>query len=212
MNGHCPGRGNPTREQNPAYELLQPIVPTRPKVQGFDNVDDQQLWHLGLSRLKALYSGFTRETELGFAVLLTRYCQTKEALAEVIAEIDASSVCHQCGGQCCLNGKYRINVFDSLALFARKSIPSVNFIQRPVCPYGSQDGCSMEAGLRPADCILFICDAINEKLSPQSRMILASGEQDLRECIEQASRLTGVRLRTPLLLWAEEQKSINPKV
>ena len=212
MNGHCPGRGNPTREQNPAYELLQPIIPTRRIEQGLNNVDDQLLWNLGFTRLNDLYSGYSRETELALALLLTRYCQAKEALAAVIAEIDASSVCHQCGGQCCLNGKYRINVCDSLVLIARETIPSVNFIQKPVCPYGSQDGCSMEPGLRPVDCILFICDAINEKLSPQSRTILVAGEQGLRECIEQASRLTGERLRTPLLLWAEEQKTINPKV
>ncbi|MDD2736143.1 MAG: hypothetical protein PHF56_19615 [Desulfuromonadaceae bacterium] len=145
------------------------------------------------------------ETELGLAALLARYCQTKEALASLIEEIDASSVCQRCGGQCCLNGKYRINVFDSLAFIARQFITSVNFNQKPVCPYGSHDGCSMEPGLRPADCILFICDAIDEKLSPQSRMILAAGEMDLRECIEQASRLTGEPLRTPLLLWAEKQ-------
>ena len=175
-------------------------------------MDDQLLWNFGFTRLKTLHSGFSGETELALALLLTRYCQTKEALAAVIAAIDASSVCHQCGGQCCQNGKYRINVFDSLALVARNIIPSINFSQKPVCPYGSHDGCSMEPGLRPADCILFICDAIDGRLSPQSRTILAAGEQDLRECIEQASRLTGERLRTPLLLWAEEQKTINPKV
>jgi hypothetical protein len=95
---------------------------------------------------------------------------------------------------------------------ALKTVPSAHFIQKPVCPYGSLDGCSMEPGLRPVDCIIFICDALDEKLSPASRMILAAGEQELRECIEQASRLIGEPLRTPLLLWAEKQSNINPKV
>jgi hypothetical protein len=169
-------------------------------------VDDQQLWNLGFSRLKSLYSGLPLETELGLAALLASYYQTKEALTAVIEGIDASSVCHRCGGQCCLNGKYRINVCDSLAFIARQVLPAVNFNRKPVCPYGSHDGCSMEPGLRPADCILFICDAIDEKLSPQSRMVLAAGEMELRECIEQASRLTGEQLRAPLLLWAEKQR------
>jgi len=175
-------------------------------------VDDQQLWNLGLTRLKALYVGLPPETETGLASLLARYSQTKEALAAVISEIDATSVCRQCGGQCCLNGKYRINVFDTLGFITREIIPSINFIQKPACPYGSHDGCSMEPGLRPADCILFLCDALDEKLSPDSRMILAAGEQKLRECIEQASRLAGEKLGTPLLLWAEKQIKNNQKV
>ena len=168
-------------------------------------MDDQQLWNFGFMRLKALYAGFSLETELGCTALLTRYCQLKEALADVIAEIDAASVCRQCGGQCCLNGKYRINVFDSLACVVRQNIPPAHFAQKPVCPYGSLEGCGMEPGLRPADCILFICHALDEKLSPDSRMILAAGEQELRKCIDQASRLIGEQLKTPLLLWAEKQ-------
>ena len=174
-------------------------------------MDDQQLWNYGFIRLQTLYSRLSSETEPGLAALLSRYCQTKEALAAVIAEIDAASVCRQCGGQCCLNGKYRINVCDSLALIARQILPSVNFTQKPVCPYGSHTGCSMEPGLRPADCVLFICEALDEKLSPDSRMIIASGERALRECIEQASRLIGEELKTPLLLWAEKQSLFNKK-
>jgi hypothetical protein len=49
---------------------------------------------------------------------------------------------------------------------------------------------------------LFICDAIDQKLSPQARLILAAQEQLLRECIRKASGLTGEQMGTPLLLWA----------
>ncbi|MFZ4855080.1 MAG: hypothetical protein ACOYL3_01670 [Desulfuromonadaceae bacterium] len=168
-------------------------------------MDDQLLWDIGIVRLKALYFSLRRESEPGLAELVARSIQTKETLAAVIAEIDAASVCRHCGGQCCQNGKYRINVFDSLAFIVRQNIPSAHFAHKPVCPYGGIDGCSMEPGLRPADCILFICDALDEKLSPDSRMILAVGEQELRECIKQASRLIGEQLKTPLLLWAEKQ-------
>ncbi len=175
-------------------------------------MDDQKLWDLGFARLDALYSCFPQETKSGLTELLAHYCQTKEALAAVIAEVDASCVCRQCGGQCCLNGKYRVNVFDTLGFITREIPPSVNFSRKPVCPYGSHDGCSMEPSLRPADCILFICDALDEKISPHSRSILAAGEQELRDCIEQASRLSGEPLRTPLLLWAEKQMFNNQKM
>ena len=60
----------------------------------------------------------------------------------------------------------------------------------------------MESGIRPADCVLFICDVLEQKLSPQSRLLLAEQEQILRECIFTASLLTGEPLGKPLLLWA----------
>ena len=165
-------------------------------------MDDRQLWNLGTVRLKGLLADLSGGTGLTLTKLLTRYRKAKETLAAVVAEVDAACVCRECGGQCCLNGKYRINVLDALARIAAKIPTSADFFQKPSCPYGSDGGCAMEPGLRPADCISFICDAIDQKLSPQARLILAAEERDLRECIGVASSLTGEPMGTPLLLWA----------
>ena len=112
-------------------------------------MDDQQLWHQGVLRLKALLSVFTAGTDLTLTALLDRYRQTKETVAAVVAEIDSSSVCRQCAGQCCLNGKYRINLFDALAHIAAQIPTSVNFSQKPICPYGSSFRLQYGAGLPP---------------------------------------------------------------
>lgn len=167
-------------------------------------MDDQQLWNIGNVRLKGLLADLSAGTMLTLTNLLTRYRKAKEALAAVVVEVDAAYDCRECGGKCCLNGKYRINVLDTLARIAAEIPTSVDFSQKPVCPYGTNDGCSMEPGLRPADCVLFICDAIDHKLSTQARLILIAQEHLLRECIQKASFLTGEQLKTPLLLWAGE--------
>jgi hypothetical protein len=167
-------------------------------------VDDRRLWDLGTERLKGLLAGLPATSGLTLTKLLARYRQSKEALAATVAEVDAASVCRECQGQCCLNGKYRINVFDTLASLAAQATTSVEFTQKPVCPYGTDTGCTMEPGLRPADCVLFICEAVDQKLSPQARSNFAVQERVLRECLLEASCLTGEELRTPLLLWAEK--------
>lgn len=166
-------------------------------------MDDQQLWDSGAARLNNLVSGLAAETRLAMVQLLTRYRRIKENLAAVIADVDAASTCRECGGQCCLNGKYRINVLDSLACSMGRVETARDFFRKPDCPYGTDDGCTMEPGLRPADCILFICEAIERMLSPQARLRLAEDEQHLRACINEASRLTGERMGAPFLLWAE---------
>ncbi|MDD2309534.1 MAG: hypothetical protein PHH91_08125 [Desulfuromonadaceae bacterium] len=175
-------------------------------------VDDQQVWHHNTDRIKGLLAVLPAGTGLGLTQLLSRYRKAKEALAAVVAEVDAASVCSRCGGQCCLNGKYRINVLDALAHTTADIALSADFSQKPVCPYGTDAGCIMEPGLRPADCVMFICDAIDRKLSPQARLILAAGEEDLRDCIRKASALTGEPLGTPLLLWGGKSDTYKPKV
>lgn len=170
-------------------------------------MNDQQVWSLGLSRIRALINGFPEENRSQLTALFVHYRQLKESLAAVVSEYNSTSVCHDCGGQCCQNGKYRMNVLDALALCAEQLLPSPNFVQKPLCPYGTIHGCTMGSGMRPADCVLFICDLLESKLSPQTRLLLAEQELDLRKCISVASLLTGEPLGKPLLLWAENSKN-----
>lgn len=94
-----------------------------------------------------------------------------------------------------------------MARIAMGKPTAADFTQKPVCPYGTDSGCLMEPGLRPADCVLFICDTIYLKLSPQAELLLAEQELLLRGYIRDASRLTGETMGTPLLLWAAKQKN-----
>ncbi|HXE95926.1 MAG TPA: hypothetical protein VN642_05950 [Dongiaceae bacterium] len=174
-------------------------------------MDDLQAWHQGVARLGDLLAGLPAGTGQMLTRLLTGYRKAKEALAAVIADVDATTICRDCCGQCCLNGKYRMNVFDALARIAANIPTTADFSQKPVCPYGTEAGCSMEPGYRPADCILFICDAIDQKLSVQDRLVLAAEEQALRRCLHEASTLTGEQMGTPLLLWAGKSGN-KPKV
>ena len=175
------------------------------------SVDDQELWKSATACLHRLRADLAGDVELALTTLLTRYRLTKEVLAAVIAEVDAADVCRECQGACCLNGKYRINVCDVLACIAAESLVTPDFSQKPVCPYGTAAGCRMAPGVRPADCILFICVAIDQKLSPAARLILDEQERVLRECLHEASRLTGEPLGTPLLLWAG-RNTVNPNL
>ena len=167
-------------------------------------MDDQQAWNQGVTRLKSLLAGFPAGSRAMLTQLLARYRTAKEALSAAVAAVGAVSVCRECAGQCCMNGKYRINVLDTLARIAAQIRMPPDFSQKPLCPYGTDAGCSTGPNLRPADCIVFVCDAIDRKLAPQARMILAEQEQILRGCIREASTLAGEPLGTPLLLWADK--------
>jgi len=172
-------------------------------------VDDRQLWDQGLQGIKRLLAGLPQVKMRQLTELLTDYRREKEALADVLLRINSEITCRACAGQCCLNGKYRINVLDLLSLCAEDRSLMPNFEQKPLCPYGTVSGCLMETRFRPADCILFICDDIDVHLSGSARSSLAAMESSLRNLLDDASRLLGVPIATPLLLWSEKFQPIH---
>ena len=166
-------------------------------------MDDRQLWGQGLRSIKKVLAGLPVVKRKLLSELLGEYRQEKEALAAIILTIDSGAICRECAGQCCLNGKYRLNVFDLFACFDADVSLSPDFMQKPLCPYGGTQGCAMEPAFRPADCILFICDALDNQLSDSDKSVLNLRENGLRQSLDKASRLLGIPVTTPLLLWAE---------
>lgn len=172
-------------------------------------MNDRQLWDQGLHGVKSMLAGLPQVKMRQLTELLTNYRREKETLANVLLQVNSEITCRACAGQCCLNGKYRINVLDLLSLCVEDKSLTPDFEQKPLCPYGTVSGCLMETRFRPADCILFICDDIDVHLSGSARSSLAAMERSLRNLLNDASRLLGVPIATPLLLWSEENISTN---
>ena len=167
--------------------------------------EDLLLWQGSRELLVSLHDRMAGDHGRQWSELLERYSSLKVRMATLIADVEAAGICGACGGLCCMNGKYRINALDALCGVAVNVSPTVDFCQSPLCPYGTDAGCSLSAPLRPADCILFICDAIDQKLSIPSRSELVRLEQQVRECLREASSVAGELLGTPLLLWGEKK-------
>lgn len=174
-------------------------------------MDDQQLWQHGLrSANRLLINNIPLVRKQLLEELLVTYRWGKESLVAITLAVDSDTSCRDCAGQCCLNGKYRMNILDVLSHCAAGVTVIPDFSQKPLCPYGTVMGCTMEPEFRPADCVFFICDILDNRLSDSARTELTSGENAIRECLLTASRLLSISMATPLLLWAETQFTINP--
>jgi len=167
-------------------------------------VSDQKLWQDGQVSLNALLSDISPAAKKPLLELLSGYRVGKESLAAITLAADSETICRDCGGKCCLNGKYRVNVFDGLSLCAAGISVVPDFSQKPMCPYSNAGGCILEPGFRPLDCILFVCDSLEGQLPDSDRVDLTALENNLRECLSEASLLLNINLGTPLLLWAEK--------
>ena len=165
---------------------------------------DQQVWEQGLRHLNERFLSLAPAIKLQLIGLLAVYMREKESLAALVTSVDSETICRDCGGQCCLNGKYRVNVFDVMALIASEQQITADFEQKPLCPYGTCQGCRMEAGFRPVGCVLFICDTLDRRLSEAEKSCINAREIAIRECMQKASLLMGESLDIPLLLWSEK--------
>ncbi len=197
MNGHRPARGNPSREQNPAYGLLQPIIIA---------MTDNSVWKYALQNLEQRFAALPGASVLRLNRLFDDYCSAKAVMDRITRAAGSGPLCHDCGGQCCLNGKYRINGLDALVMIASGTpVPDPDFSRKPLCPYGHENGCSMEPRFRPASCVQFICEPLAALLPIAAETSLAHEERSLRELISRSESLSGLPLGLPLLLWGEQQ-------
>lgn len=59
------------------------------------------------------------------------------------------------------------------------TLPAADFSQ--TCPFLTDHGCALPAQSRPFNCVTFICDTIEECLSPEDQQQFYSFERQLRE-------------------------------
>jgi hypothetical protein len=165
-------------------------------------MNDQEAWQRGVRFMEKIHDRLPRHARQQLGELLDSYRRHKGEMLALTA--GSSALCRDCGGQCCLNGKYRFSGLDLLALLDQQvPLPVPDFAQKPLCPYGDDGGCGMESAFRPLDCVLFICGAIEEIMSETAANALALLEQKLRRYVRQAETLLEQPLGRPLLLLAE---------
>jgi hypothetical protein len=197
MNGHRPAKGNPSREQNPAYGLLQPIFYR-------NNVNDQQAWIQAVKIASDHYFQLPTMIRAELDVLINDIMRFKEQLSELALSSGSADICRTCGGKCCLNGKYHFSVLDLLAYrntLLEPILPEFTAYQR--CPYSCESGCLMPPRFRPMTCVVFNCELIENQMKPSQCEALYECEKQLREAIRQACRIAGRRLDRALLLSCE---------
>ncbi|QEM66991.1 hypothetical protein FO488_01665 [Geobacter sp. FeAm09] len=167
-------------------------------------MNDHQAWERGARLMAALHDRLPHGVRQQLGTVLADYRRHKGEMLALTLATGSGGICRACGGQCCQNGKYRFSGLDFLSLLEQQTpVPAPDFARKPFCPYGDADGCRMAAPFRPLDCVLFICDAIADRLEEPATHALARLEQELRQGVRRAEALLGQRLGQPLLLLAE---------
>jgi hypothetical protein len=173
-------------------------------------VNDQAAWEQALATADEWYAGLPAGTRAELDSLLEEIMQLKEGLVELVSSAGSAAICRECGGECCLLGRYHVSLLDILA-YRKTGIEPVipDFSAGPACPYSDASGCLMPPRYRPVTCVIFNCQQIEDRVTPVERENLYEHERKLRATVSRAGQTCGTRLDRPLLLAAADRQDCN---
>jgi hypothetical protein len=147
-------------------------------------MDSKADWQAGVARIG---DALTRlgEPELAKLHALARVMmEQKRGMHALSAAVDPLSHCAECGGACCVRGKYHFTAADLLVyLVTREPLFSPQF-DNGLCPYLVQERCLMAPEYRPFNCITFNCERIEDLLPPPAVARFYELERELRATYE----------------------------
>lgn len=164
-------------------------------------MNDQAAWEQAVTGAGEWYSNLPDAVRSELDGLLEEIMQLKELLVEQVTSSGSSAVCRDCGGECCLLGRYHVSVLDILA-YRKTGLEPVrpDFSSSPSCPYSDASGCLMPPRYRPVTCVIFNCQLIEDRLSAAELDSLYEHERRLRVAVARAGRMHDSRIDRPLLL------------
>jgi len=163
-------------------------------------VTDQQVWSAAVERVRTDYHALPQALKLKLAELAAEIMALKAQHQTAVATAAAEVVCAECEGLCCRFGKHHFTVVELIVyLSAGRELFSPCF-DNPVCPYHGGSGCLMEPSLRPFNCIIFICEQLEQALDERANAGLAAIETRLRGIYQEFDQLLGNRFANGLLL------------
>jgi hypothetical protein len=160
-------------------------------------------WQAAVQAVSGEFAALPPQARQRLTELLAAIRSAKTTVAALAAAANAEAACATCGGLCCGHGRHHFTVVDLLAfLDAGRALFTPDFAA-PLCPYLDGSSCVMEPGFRPRNCVIFICDAIDDRLPLAARQGLLAAEQELRQLYGDLERLFNNRFANGLLITYE---------
>jgi hypothetical protein len=172
---------------------------------------DEELWQQAVAQTTRKFSLFDPQMRQNCCSILETVVHLKEQLCRFAEGVGGADICSQCGGACCVRGKYHFTIADLLVFLCRQiPLPLPEFSRFPDCPWLREAGCQLPAGLRPFTCVVFNCELIEDRMTEERLETFYQLERQLRDCYADLGTLMGERPIASLLCTIERRSAIAP--
>jgi hypothetical protein len=158
------------------------------------------MWSAAVQQVAAEYATLPPSLRERVGELTAAIRAAKREFQGMAAASGAEKICAACRGLCCGHGKHHFTVVDLLSLLAASRETPVPAFATPDCPYHDGTGCSMSPEFRPFNCIIFLCEEIENETPVAARVRLETLEKELRRLYLNLEQLLGNRFANGLLI------------
>lgn len=140
----------------------------------------QDLWRQTIRKIESEWSALEPQERLWVEGHIDRLADLQQRLHALVVGLDGEEICRDCRGACCGHGLYHPTLVTVVAHIVKKqSLPHPDFHQS--CPYLGPAGCLFQPDVRPFNCVIFICERIEDQCSSEQAALMRELERQLRE-------------------------------
>ena len=163
------------------------------------NPTDSALWAATLARAQQELPALPVAERQWLAARIADIGSLQGELDRLFRDINGPAVCIACRGGCCSRARHHTTLTNLLGfLLGNEDLPEPDFTLD--CPYLGSQGCRLPVARRPFNCVIFLCEALDARLSEAQRAAFSSAERRLRAAYEAvAGRCPGASLRGLLI-------------
>lgn len=171
---------------------------------------EREKWDSGVASLIREYEGFSPGQKSLVEDLAAAIKSCKGRLHLIVEGVGAGEICARCSGECCKGGKNHVRGVDLIVYMNDgRDLFSPRF-ELEICPYMGDSGCLMGPEYRPYNCISFICEKVEELLSPMEKERYYALEAELRSLYCAMEQLLDNSFRFSLMSVFERRQREKP--
>jgi len=160
-----------------------------------------QRWDDIVRQVGREYQALPATERTWISLALVRIATLQVELDGLFCGASGEGLCADCAGACCAKGHNHATLTTLLMFLDRDVAPPAADFTR-TCPWLGEQGCVLAADSRPYNCITFVCDKIEQRLTAAELHRFYQLDRELRACYQAfADRYPGAGM-TGLLLRA----------
>ena len=140
----------------------------------------QQLWSQIVTQVSAELADLPADERAWLETQLQLVADLQRQIHALFEQANGAEICRDCRGECCGHGSFHFNLANLLGyLVSGEPLLKPDF--HAGCPYLGSAGCQIPIGLRPFNCVTFICEAIESRLAAEQQEQFYVLERQLRQ-------------------------------
>jgi hypothetical protein len=175
-------------------------------------MSEKEKWDLGVVEVQREYTSLSPELKAEVRRCAVAIKSCKKKIHTIAEEAGSADICALCNGECCKSGNHHFRGIELIVYLNDGRELFDPCFEGEICSCLGECGCLMEPEYRPYNCITFICERVEDKLTQPEKERYYALALDLRALYSELEQLLGNRFNSSLLSACERKQPGREKM